>query len=332
MKNIVIVTNSISGGGAENSMLYLHEEFLIRGFKSTLLALNSDHYVSYGNLNIIELGRSWKAGSVETFKGLRNYRRVLRDVSPDVIILNCELPELYGAFTNLKQCKLFVVEHTSRPWYQRQTLGILVRLILEMRRATWVTVNSQNRRIWPTKHKAIYMPNPIALPILDRAPKALSSLVFVGRLRPEKRAIWAIQLAAQLGLSLDIYGAGLEEEDLKRKSERLGVAVKFHGYEPDVWKKIEAGQLVVVPSKFEGDGIVVLEALAMDCPVILADNQDLRRFQLPDLHYCIDVNDMAYRINNIPIEKFKVSTEIRTQLLKNRTIEYVVQEWIKITN
>jgi len=211
-------------------------------------------------------------------------------------------------------------------------MGIVVRLILKWRRVTWVTVNSQSQTIWPFRQQARFIPNPIDLPISIRDSETLKSLAFVGRLRPEKRTIWAIGLAAELGLPLDVYGAGSELENLKRKSELLGARVIFHGYNQDVWTKIESGQLVVIPSEFEGDGIVVLEALATDCPIILADNEDLRRFELPDANYGVGVKEMAFKIKNNPVEKFHVSREARSKLLKNRSIERVVHEWINLIN
>ena len=56
---IVIVSNSLSGGGAEKSMLALHQEFLKKGIRSYLVALNSSKSVNKVQ-NTIELKRNAK--------------------------------------------------------------------------------------------------------------------------------------------------------------------------------------------------------------------------------------------------------------------------------
>lgn len=332
MKKIIIVTNSISGGGAENSMLLIHKHLTSRGLNTTLFALNSDSPNLSSQIGIIEFGRQWKSGIFATIAMLRSFRAKIKVESPNVVILNCELPELCGAFTQFRNCKIVSVEHTTRPWFQRRFLGRIVRWILKKRGSIWVTVNSGDPSIWPNGQLATYIPNPINLTISDRDHVTINSLAFIGRLRPEKHVDWAIELSNSLNLPLDIYGEGVELEALSEMSESLGVDVKFHGYEGNVWGKVRDGQLVIIPSEFEGDGIVVLEALAMDCPVILADNKDLRRFQLPDLNYASSVTEMAEKIRGNPADQFYVPKTIRSHLLRNRSIEHVTREWIKIFN
>jgi hypothetical protein len=48
-----------------------------------------------------------------------------------------------------------------------------------------------------------------------------------------------------------------------------------------------------VPSEYEGDGMVVAEAIIRNHPVLLADNADLRRFNLPDSNYFRNQSQLA---------------------------------------
>jgi len=332
VNRLLIVTNSVSGGGAENSMFALHKELLTRGVASKIVALNVDGRSRLETDDIIELGRKWKSGPFQTIAALREFRRVVHHENPETIILNCELPELYGALTSACKCKFIAVEHTTKPWYKRRALGIVTRIALRVRGSKWVTVNSINQRIWPIGQRATYIANPINVPVIEQSHAGLKSLVYVGRLRPEKRVEWAIELASELNLPLDIYGEGLHLSALEELSEKVGAKVKFHGYQENIWEEIGNGQLVIIPSEFEGDGIVVLEALARDCPVLLADNADLRRFGLPELNYGANAKDMANKIKNNSFNEFYVSKKSRKELLQNRRIETIAERWMQVIN
>jgi hypothetical protein len=52
------------------------------------------------------------------------------------------------------------------------------------------------------------------------------------------------------------------------------------------WKLFEEGDLLIVPSKFEGDGLVVAEAILGRFPLLLSDIEEFRKFQLSNFSYC----------------------------------------------
>ena len=58
----------------------------------------------------------------------------------------------------------------------------------------------------------------------------------------------------------------------------------------------KAGDLLVVPSKFEGDGLVVLEGMQRRVPMLLADIEAFRRFKLENQFYCLEIADFVKRI------------------------------------
>jgi uncharacterized protein with von Willebrand factor type A (vWA) domain len=84
--------------------------------------------------------------------------------------------------------------------------------------------------------------------------------------------------------------------------------------------------LVVVPSKYEGDGMVVIEAVLFNSPLLLADNEDLRRFNLGDKHYFNGYEKLLEMIKvNIhnEFEDLKVSNQIREDLKNERSLKSV---------
>jgi glycosyltransferase involved in cell wall biosynthesis len=88
---------------------------------------------------------------------------------------------------------------------------------------------------------------------IDRLLDALS------RLRSDGRA-WA----------LVVGGSGPLEQQLREQATRLGIADKVHflGFRTDVWDLVGAADMVAVPSEHEPFGLVVLEAMALDRPVV----------------------------------------------------------------
>jgi len=93
--------------------------------------------------------------------------------------------------------------------------------------------------------------------------------------------------------------------------------------------------VVVVPSEYEGDGMVVIESIAQGFPLLLADNKDLRRFALPDVHYFKGQSELNKKIELGKKSNFRdylVSPLIQEQVLAERSIEAVVQAWCDLLN
>ena len=102
-----------------------------------------------------------------------------------------------------------------------------------------------------------------------------TKLLVVSRLEPEKNvalAIRAFQEASPLGSCLIIVGNGSQRKALQGLAEDLGVSkrVFFEG-EQDAALYYPLADLVLVPSKYEGYGLVIIETLAAGKPVLSTD-------------------------------------------------------------
>ena len=114
--------------------------------------------------------------------------------------------------------------------------------------------------------------------------------LIAGRLTRLKGADVALNALAKLTgyqWTLDIIGEGPERENLSALSKSLGISerVKFHGDKGkiDVEKFMAMSSCLLFPSKSEGQGLVVLEALSAGLPVIASDLEALRDFADGDL-------------------------------------------------
>ena len=333
----MIVTNSLSGGGAERSMNLLSNELTKRGWSVSLVPINSgtpDQVVPA--CEVFPLDRKWNGSTADTIVALWKFNKIVSSWEPDVIVLNCDLPELFGALLFGKH-NLVALEHTSQPWGQRKPLGKIVRRILKLRKTTWAAV-STHLTIWPLKDKPnTVLQNSVLLPEENTTRvigREIKRLVFIGRLSHEKRPDLALEIAKLTNLELIIIGHGLMNEELEKKALYESIRVSFLGWVKDPWSEIQSGDLLVVTSSFEGDGLIVIEGLAHGIPMLLSDISDLRRFNFPERNYGKDFNGFVAKCENFrhKLHDLCVPVGISTRILEGRSIEIIGTSWESFLN
>ena len=96
-----------------------------------------------------------------------------------------------------------------------------------------------------------------------------------GRLVPIKGIVYLIRALAHLrqdlpDVCLEIAGAGPDQEALRQETRVLGLcnAVRFVGWQTDIWPWLARWEIFVQPSLAEGFGMAALEAMAAGLPVV----------------------------------------------------------------
>jgi N-acetylglucosaminyldiphosphoundecaprenol N-acetyl-beta-D-mannosaminyltransferase len=107
--------------------------------------------------------------------------------------------------------------------------------------------------------------------------QSVPTFLFVGRLVQQKDPLLLLRaFALRLGRGearLIVLGDGPLAQSLHQETSNLGVshAVHFAGFVPDPGIWMEHAAALVVPSRYEGFGNVIVEALARGTPVIATD-------------------------------------------------------------
>lgn len=127
------------------------------------------------------------------------------------------------------------------------------------------------------------VPNGVDLAVIDRivAAEQLTDVLYVGRLCDFKNVDLLLESLAVLvrtrpDVRCDIVGDGPDRERLESRAAELGLAdnVRFWGFlteADEVYARMKAATVLVLPSTREGFGMVVLEANAAGLPVVVAD-------------------------------------------------------------
>lgn len=99
------------------------------------------------------------------------------------------------------------------------------------------------------------------------------TVIFVGRLDPQKNPVFMLEIFSEVrkktpDAKLIVVGDGVLRNSMEQKIEALGLspAVQMLGSRSDVNELLQAADAFLLPSKFEGLGIVLIEAQAAGLP------------------------------------------------------------------
>lgn len=138
--------------------------------------------------------------------------------------------------------------------------------------AHWLADTDLNARIETIENGSRLLPPHRRVSKKGRAVRIVS----VGSLSPQKGFDLALRAIAKLGDRVEQYtilGEGPERRRLELMVKQLGLqqTVRLPGYCDDIVSYLHEADLGVIPSRWEGFGLVVVEALSTGLPVVVSD-------------------------------------------------------------
>ncbi len=108
--------------------------------------------------------------------------------------------------------------------------------------------------------------------------KTRNTLLFVGRIAPEKNLDALLEAIVPLDVRLVFIGEGKLRADLQGRFAELGDRVVWEGNVPnsEIPVYLNQADIFVLPSLYEGHPKVILEAMACGVPVVGADSPGIR--------------------------------------------------------
>lgn len=283
---MVEVITRPDGGGAE---------FLVRELTTKLPAHNIDVYTLYlNNPSKVLLGPHEESLNVKSYRGLsaffcllKRLRELKKDNNNLLVHAHLIWPLYHAAFVSVFVRAIYIyTEHSTynrrRNWsllrpLERWVYGKYASVVCiseGVRRALseWLLNNILERNLVTIKNGARMLPIGMREPIEGRPLRLIS----IGALQHRKGFDVALQAIAVLGDCIAEYvvlGEGPERERLKAMADSLGIGhkVRMPGFCKDILPYLHGSDLGIIPSRWEGFGLVSIEALSTGLPLVASD-------------------------------------------------------------
>ncbi|OGT14849.1 MAG: hypothetical protein A3J49_10855 [Gallionellales bacterium RIFCSPHIGHO2_02_FULL_57_16] len=288
--NILLVTGSLEGGGAERVMSDMANYWANRGWQVTLATWSGSKIQDFYFLspNVRRVWLDVHSSKVSLFAKLRSnvsrihkLRRLLLALRPDAVISFIDVSNVGTIFAAVGLGVRVVVSERIDP---SLNFGV-IRLVRALRRVSYswadkVVAQTHDAARWienRCRAKVVVIPN--ALRVLPEvACERMPLIIAVGRLTKQKGFDLLLKAFAEISSHFQnwrvaIIGEGPERPALIELRDQLNLTdrVEFTGQVRDVEAWMARAGLVVQPSRFEGFPNVVLESMGMGATVICAD-------------------------------------------------------------
>lgn len=171
-----------------------------------------------------------------------------------------------------------------------------------------------------------------------------NNLLYVGRLDNQQKNVSDIvdlfYLISKKYQNLNLIFVGKDEgckENLIRKASYLGISNKITFKEvnfKEIPKIYKLGKLVILPSRYEGLSLVLLESIACGCPIVttsVGDNPKVmkyifKKYAKDFLAKPGDLTDLELKVDNI-LAKYKF---YKSLVLKRKKFLYTSFSWLSV--
>lgn len=296
---ILFVVTGLGMGGAERQVADLADQFDQRGHDVSIASLSGDIVVRPGSpgVRVIPIAMSKSPGGV--LRGYLALRRLIRRLKPDVVhshMVHANIVTRLVRLSTRMPCLISTAHSTDeggrgRMWAYRLT-GFLADLSTNVSDQAVAAFESKGA-VTPGTMMAVA--NGIDTERFRSEPDAGATLrsqqgtapdtriiLSVGRLAKEKdhdRLLQAFAAIASVHHAvLWIAGDGPLRNELQTRATTLGIAekVRFLGIRDDIPALMNAADVFVLSSVFEGFGLVIAEAMACERVVVATDSGGVR--------------------------------------------------------
>ena len=202
---------------------------------------------------------------------------------PDGSIKIGELHVNRANYRNFTTKNRISIRQVFSKWWSYRLLGHLRRL------DKMVLLTDAAMYDWPELDNKIKIPDPLPFQIDAKSPLLCKRIVSIGRFDYEKGndlllQVWQKVEKQMPDWKLDIYGNGNRNPYLLQMRQ-LGIdssRCHLHGPIKDVKKEYLNSSIFVLPSRYEGFGLVLIEAMACGVPVVSFDCENGPRSIITD--------------------------------------------------
>ncbi|MGN1156396.1 MAG: glycosyltransferase family 4 protein [Agathobacter sp.] len=376
MKIFYIYTGLITKGGADRVITIKANWLATHGYNVSIVTdsqmdippvyklLPEVHLIDFG----IDFMQQYKYGILKRsfmyFRLMRMYRKkltkLLKEERPDIVMTtlgremdfltkindgSIKIGESHIArqFTrnfHLMEERGGIYELVSKYWRHKQAVAVkrLDKLVL---------LTSQDETCWKmTTQKTCVIPNPITIEYAERSSLDMKRVIAVGRLNEQKGydfliEAWSIVAKKHPDWTLDIYGEGQLMDFIQNMIIQYGLkaSINLKGVVKDINREYAKSSILVLSSRYEGFGLVLVEAMscgvpcvAFDCPFGPRDiiNSGIDGLLVKYLDVKALADGLCTLIENVKLRKAMGNKAF--EHIKRYDVDRVMQMWIDLFN
>lgn len=261
----------------KNYQLGFEELWKASFLKKALLYLKKQH--QYKKMLTAELMRLRPDFTISTLRREINFLTSICDGSVKI----GELHVNRSNYRNLIVSNRNVLMKLLARWWSRSLLDHLHRL------NKMVLLTDAAMNDWPELENKIKIPDPLPFRIDEQSSLSYKRIVSIGRYDYDKGndlllCVWAIVEKQMSEWEIDVFGNG-NIDAYNLRIQQLGLdSSRCHLHAPtkDVKREYLNSSFFVLPSRFEGFGLVLIEAMACGVPVIAFDCENGPRSIITD--------------------------------------------------
>ena len=292
MKILHVIT-TIDRGGAENQLLVLAKKQGQMGHKVCILPLKGDfelqqEFIKNGaNVNLSVLKSRF------LIRKFLNYKLVVRSYKPDIVHAHLPQAEIFSSI-KVRNYRLILSKHNAEKFAPKRSkiLSLLLSRFTAYKSDSIIAISEAVKKFLIDSKEIsnkqeinvifygfdddIYQNESIFKPPMS---KNLLKVTTVGRLVRQKdhpTTLKAIQLCIMEGMNteLHVYGEGILRKELMELTSKLKIteSVKWHGRTNNIKKVLLDSDVLVLSSIYEGFGLVLLEAIQANIPILAANS------------------------------------------------------------
>ena len=341
-KKIVHFIFNLSRGGAETMLVRVIKE--LPEYEHVVITLFSGN--NFGE----ELQcKKWVCLNIKSLFTLPlvffKFKKLVKQENPDLVHTHLFWPTLVARLSLPKKIPLITTIHAfiaTSGEYKHWYIRFLDKLSYRFRKSIIIVVAKgaldeyfSFLNLKPYKAYALYTFVDIERFNVDRITAAKNNsafkLVAVGALRLQKNYSYIINAMALIkdkNMELDIYGTGNLQEQLQQQINTTGAKVFLKGEVNNIEAVIPRYDLFVMSSTYEGFSLGILEAMAMQMPLLLSDIASFKEQCEDNAWYfsLADVQDAASQVvslsmmdKNLLLEKAEAG---RQRAINNFTLPH----------
>ena len=361
MKKICfIVSNYNDGGGTERVLSQIANGLAYKGYNISIVSLGrgtKPHYFTHSEISLYELNaiatrkKSRIKYLINKFllarKKSNKVYNALLDIKPDIVVaVGIGFYRYIEKARKKLGVKTIAWEHFCLSAYNLPQINKSRKLAIKNAEKV-VVLSRQDLSAYQKKYpratnlKCIY--NPIAFDVKESIDINNKVVVAAGRYVYEKGFDMLIEAWAKIAdkipeWELKIFGEGTERERLQRQIANLKLKnVKLLGYAEKLDEEYEKASIFCLSSRYEGWGLVLVEAQAKGLPCISFDCKNGPREIIDDgvngfLVKANDINQFAEKLLCLIQDKElrkSFSSNSQNQLHKFST-EKILDQWVEL--